>query len=78
MGKGLDTTRFSGMISEAITDSLQKQLNQAFDEELDRMFERVKQRKAEIIAAASIRISRMYDVQAMSDRIVITVREPET
>lgn len=57
-----------------ITDWLEKQLQDAFDEEFDKMVERVKERRADIISLGAIRLAKNYNVSMLQESLIIEVR----
>ena len=54
--------------------AIEKQIQMASDEEFEKMKQRLDERKAEIVAGAVLYAQRMFDVQTMVDRVVITVK----
>jgi len=64
-------------VTQLLSEMVQKELDKAFDEELAKAADRVKERRDEIVARAALKISRYYRIETNQNNIVITVEDKQ-
>jgi hypothetical protein len=71
MGPKTTNDEFYKNLMVQISKAIEKEVGREFD----RKIEELEMRKNEIVAGVVLHVSKYIDMQSMSDRIVITVRE---